>query len=94
MTEPPLPTADDRMIALALIRAVAHDRPGDLPAIWREDRAAEVGLAGLSYAALLLRQTVRLMRLQGDTRATVDELLDALVEQLLRQRRKAPPEHP
>ena len=90
---PPEPTADDRLHALALIRALARERPDEAAAVgWREDREGQVGMAGLGYAALFVRQVAMLMRASGDRTATPDEVLDALIEAAVRpQRKRRPP---
>ncbi len=81
--DPPLPNQQDRLTAVALVRALANERPEDLPAIWSERRAAEVGMAGLGLAALFARQIAALMRASGDRSVVVDDLLDAMAKQAL-----------
>jgi hypothetical protein len=83
-TQPmPVPNTDDRVIALALIRAVADERPEDCAAIWRPDREVEVGQAGIAYAALLARQLVDVLRDAG-AKVTVSGLVDSMIEDAVR----------
>lgn len=87
--DPPVPSGEDRITALALVRALAKERPDDARAIWREDRGVQVGQAGLAYAALLVTQLSEVLTEAGAEKCRVDHLIDRLMFAALRDVRPA-----